>query len=173
MLVVRCAVGLAQFGQQAGEFALLPGQRLGQFVGQRSAQGSQRGGERGVGQAVRSDLHATADGHDGLAAAGRREELLDQARLADTRFAADEQSLRLSGGGAGERVGERGELAALPTKTGLTVLVSTSPSIAYACDSLATDLRPPPIARTPAVHRHAARTNQLRFFPTRPSASWR
>ncbi|MGY3247218.1 hypothetical protein ACVWYT_006667 [Streptomyces sp. TE4109] len=123
VLVGRVPVGLAEFGEQPGQLALLPGAGGGDLGGQGAAKGPQRGGERGVGQAVGADLDAAADRDDRVAAYRRREELLDQPGLADPRLAADEQRLRFAPGarpvraaaglpaGAAERIDERGELA--------------------------------------------------------------
>lgn len=119
VLVGGVPVGFAEFGEEPRQFALLPGAGCGHFVGQGAAQGAQRRGERGIRQPVGAYLDAAADGDDGLASAGRRQEFLDQPCLADARLATDEQRLRFSarssrtagepGGGAGERIGERGE----------------------------------------------------------------
>ena len=110
LLVVPSRAGLAEFGQQPGQFLLLPGGRGGQFGGQGAAQGAQGGGERGERQSVGADLDAAAERHDGPAVAGRGGELLDQPCLAHARLAADEQRLRLARGGPGERVPQGAQL---------------------------------------------------------------
>lgn len=120
-LVGAVAAGLAQLGQEPGQFALLAGAGGGHLIGQDAAQGAQGRGEGGVRQAVGADLDAAPDGDDGVAAGGDGEELLDQPGLADPRLAADEQGLRFAAepsgrtggfrGGAGERAGERVEFA--------------------------------------------------------------
>lgn len=101
------SAGLAQLGQQAGQFLLLPGGRGGELVGQFAAQGAQGRGERGERQSVGADLHAAAECHDGALPAGGGGELLDQPGLADPGLATDQQRLRLARGGAGERIVQR------------------------------------------------------------------
>lgn len=90
----------------------------GHLLGQGPAQGAQGGGERGERQSVGPDLDAGPDGDDGVAPFGRRDELLDQAGLADACLAADQQCLRVAGRGARERLGERGELLCAPDEHG-------------------------------------------------------
>lgn len=102
--------GLADLGQQPGQFVLLSGGGRGQLVGQLPAQGAQRGGEGGERKAVGADLDAAAEGDDGARAGGGAGELLDEAGLADARLAADDQRLRLARGGTGERVVQRLQL---------------------------------------------------------------
>lgn len=103
--------GLAELGQQPGQFLLLAHGRRGEFVGQLPPQGPQRGGERREGQPVRADLDAAAEGEDGALATRLVVELLDEPGLADSGLARDEQRLRLSRGGAGERMGKCGQFA--------------------------------------------------------------
>lgn len=120
-LVVAVTAGLAELGEQPGQFALLAGAGGGHLLGQGAAQGAQGGGEGGVRQALGADLDAAADGDDGVAAGRDGQELLHEAGLADAGLAADEQGLgraeEPSGGaggflgGAGERAGERVEFA--------------------------------------------------------------
>ncbi len=95
---------LAQLGQQPGQLLLLPRGRGGQLFGQVAAQGPQCGGEGREGQAVGADLDAAAERDDGPLAGGRGGELLDEPGLPDAGLTAEQQRLRLAGGGAGERV---------------------------------------------------------------------
>lgn len=118
VLVGRVPVDLAQFGQEPGQLALLVGAGGGHLLGQRPAQGAQSCGERGERQSVGPDLDAGPDGDDGVASFGRRDELLDQAGLADACLAADQQRLRVAGRGPRERLGERGELLGAPDEHG-------------------------------------------------------
>ncbi len=125
LLVVPAAAGdggaLGQFGQQPGQFLLLPCGGRGQLFGQVAAQGAQRGGERCEGQSVGTDLDAAAQRHDGAPPMRCGGELLDEAGLADAGLAAEQQGLRLSPGGgrpgggtargAGERVVQRVQFA--------------------------------------------------------------
>ncbi|CAM5504188.1 hypothetical protein SCYAM73S_06196 [Streptomyces cyaneofuscatus] len=110
VLVGRVAGGLAELGEEPGQLALLSGARGGHLLGQGAAQGAQGGGKRGVRQPFGADLHAAADGHHGVAPGRPAGELLHQPGLADARLTADQQCLRFTGPGAGERFGERTEL---------------------------------------------------------------
>lgn len=101
----------AQLGQDPRQFAFLAVRGGGDLLGQQSPQAAQGRGEGREGQAVAADLHTAADRDDGAVAAGHRDQLLDEPRLADPRLTADEQRLRLARGGAGERFGECGQLA--------------------------------------------------------------
>lgn len=110
--------GPRQLGQEAGQLALLPGAGGGHLLGQGPAQGAQGGRERGERQSVGPDLDARSDRDDGVAPLGGRDELLDQPGLADTRLAADQQRLRLTGRGPPECLGEQGELLASADENG-------------------------------------------------------
>lgn len=77
--------GLADLGQQPGQFLLLARRRRGQFVGQGAPQSTQGGGEGGEGQSVGADLDAAAEGDDRALTAGGGGELLDEPGLADSR----------------------------------------------------------------------------------------
>lgn len=118
VLVGGVPVDLAQLGQEAGQLALLAGAGGGHLLGQGPAQGAQGGRERRERQPVGPDLDAGADGDHGVAPLGRRDELLDEAGLADTRLTADQQRLRIAGSGPRERPGERGELLGAPDEHG-------------------------------------------------------
>ncbi|SCG09961.1 hypothetical protein GA0115255_126473 [Streptomyces sp. Ncost-T6T-2b] len=118
VLVGGVPVGLAQLGQEAGQLALLAGAGGGHLLGQSTPQGAQGGREGGERQPVGPDLDAGSDGDHGVAPLGRRDELLDQAGLADARLAADQQRLRIAGSGPCERLGERGELFGAPDEHG-------------------------------------------------------
>ncbi|ESU47380.1 hypothetical protein P376_4642 [Streptomyces sp. HCCB10043] len=118
VLVGGVPVGRAQLGQEAGQLALLAGAGGGHLLGQSTPQGAQGGREGGERQPVGPDLDAGSDGDHGVAPLGRRDELLDQAGLADARLAADQQRLRIAGSGPRERLGERRELLGAPDEHG-------------------------------------------------------
>lgn len=96
------AAGLAgggdgEFGQQPGQFLLLPVGGGRELLGQLSAQPAQSRGEGGEGQAVGADLHASAEGDDPAPVADGGGELLHEAGLAHPGLAADQQRLRFTG----------------------------------------------------------------------------
>lgn len=101
----------AQLGEDPGQFALLALGRRGDLLGQQPPQAAQGGGEGREGQSVAADLHTAADRDDRVVTARAGDQLLDEPGLADPRLTADEQRLRLADGGAGERIGEYGQLA--------------------------------------------------------------
>ena len=121
VLTERTAVRLPQLGQDPGQFVLPALGRRDQLVGQLAAQGAQNGGEGRERESARADFDASESRDDGPFRAGRLTQLLDEPALADPGLTADEERLRLaratggrrgaSGGGAGERFGERREFA--------------------------------------------------------------
>lgn len=171
LLVVPYAGSLAQLGEQPGQFLFLSGGRGGQFVGQSAAQGAQRGGEGREGQSVGADLDAAAERDDRARAHGLGGELLDQAGLAHPGLTAEQQRLRaaapvspLPAARAAPPPAARANASrntssssARPTNTGLTDLVSTSPSIARPSDTPAPIIRgrpatEPSFTRPPSLH---------------------
>ncbi len=110
LLVVPSRAGFAQLREQPGQFLFLSGSGGGQLGGQSAPEGTQGGGEGREGQAVGADLDAAAERDDGALADGGTGELLDQPRLSDPGLPAEQQRLRLTGGGTGERVVQHSEL---------------------------------------------------------------
>ncbi len=111
LLVMALAGGLAQFGQNAGEFPFLAGDGGRQILRQPRVEGVQHRGEGGVGQALGADLDAAAERDQRPLGTGGFGELLDQPGLADPGLTADEDRLRLTGLlDTGERLAQRGQL---------------------------------------------------------------
>lgn len=88
---------LAQLGEQPRQFVLAVRGRRGHLGGQGAAQGAQGGGEGGERQPVRPDLDAASGDDDGAPLTRPGGELLDEAGLAHTGLAAEQQRLRLGG----------------------------------------------------------------------------
>lgn len=97
LLVMGLSRGLPQFGQDAGEFALLARDGGGQLVAQMPVEGVQDRGERGEGQSFGADLDAAAERHEGAPGARGLAELLDEAGLSDPCLTSDQQRLGLAG----------------------------------------------------------------------------
>ncbi|CAM5335836.1 hypothetical protein SRIMM317S_04707 [Streptomyces rimosus subsp. rimosus] len=113
LVVAAVTGGLAELGQDAGQFALLAGDGGGQFARQLGVEQAQDRGEGGERQALGADLDAAADGgQDAVGPRGGRE-LLDEPGLADPRLTADEQRPGLARLlDTGESAAQRVQLAA-------------------------------------------------------------
>ena len=134
--------GLAQLGQQPGQFLLLAGGGGGQLVGQLPAQGAQGGGEGREGQPVGADLDTAAERDDG--ARGRRPRRANSSTSRVLPTPASPPSSSACGSPAAARASASRSTpssSARPTNTGLTDLVSTAPSIAQGSDSRGTGFR--------------------------------
>ncbi len=123
-------------GRRRASSPSLPAQAAAISLGQSAPQGARAAGKGANGSPSAPDLDAGSDGDHGVAALGRRDELLDQAghcrRPPRRRSAAPAD--RRKRPDASASVSEASS-SARPTNTGLTDLFSTPPSIAYAYEA--------------------------------------